>query len=372
MKKILIVANVAKEHILKFHIPIIKRLKQEGWVVHVACSGEEDVPFCDKKWKMSYKRNPISFKTFTGISQLNKIINKENYDVIHCHTPTGGLVGRVAAAGARKHGTKVLYTVHGFHFFKGASFLNWAVFFPIEKILARFTDAIITINSEDYDNALKFGFKTNIEKSNGMGVDLKKFAVEDRERVRSNVRKELGIPDDAVVLIYIAELIKNKNQSFLIDVFEKVKSQHNNLYLMLVGPDHAKGYYQNYAKSKGFEKEVKFLGWRNDCANLLAGADVCTPTSFREGLATNVIEAMAAGVPVTAVDNRGHCDIIKSGENGFMVKQNDADDMAEKILKIINSEELKDKFIKKAHQDVEKYDINQTLQEVLDIYDKYL
>lgn len=128
MKKILIVANVAKEHILKFHVPLIHMLKESGWTVHVACAGEEEIPYCDQQWRMVYERNPLRFATLRGIVQLRRILKREKYDLVHCHTPTGGVVARLAALGLKDRPI-VVYTVHGFHFYKGAPLVNWLVFF---------------------------------------------------------------------------------------------------------------------------------------------------------------------------------------------------------------------------------------------------
>ena len=246
MKKILIVANVAKEHVIKFHIPTIKMLKDDGWLVHVACSGDEKIPYCDKQFKMPYGRSPFSLGTIRAIPQLKRIIESEKYDIVHCHTPTGGFVARVSAISARqKFKTKVIYTAHGLHFFKSAPLLNWLLFFPVEWILSFMTDEIVLINQEDYDNVkrLRFGAKS-IKKINGMGVNNKRFELKNRNRIRLNYRKQFGISESDLVLIYVAELIPNKNQSVLIDALKIVKEQIPNTKLVLVGPDHNDGKLQ--------------------------------------------------------------------------------------------------------------------------------
>ena len=153
MKKILI---VAKEHILKFHVPLIHMLKESGWTVHVACAGEEEIPYCDQQWHMVYERNPVRFATLRGIVQLRRILKREKYDLVHCHTPTGGVVARLAALGLRDKPI-VVYTVHGFHFYKGAPLVNWLVFFPVEWLLSWCTDCIVTIDEEDTPKGCTWG-----------------------------------------------------------------------------------------------------------------------------------------------------------------------------------------------------------------------
>ncbi len=142
MKKILFVANVGKEHILKFHIPTIKKFKEEGWQVDVICAGEDKIPFCDNQIIAKWKRNPFNFALFKGIRQLKKHLKDNYYNVIYCHTPVGGLVARLSAKKTRKLGTNVVYFSHGFHFFKGAPVLNWLLYYPMEKYLAKYTDKI--------------------------------------------------------------------------------------------------------------------------------------------------------------------------------------------------------------------------------------
>jgi glycosyltransferase EpsD len=81
--------------------------------------------------------------------KLKNIIADNDYDIIHCHTPVGGALARIAARNYRKRGTKVIYTAHGFHFFEGSPVKNWILYYPLEKWLSRFTDVLITLNSEE-------------------------------------------------------------------------------------------------------------------------------------------------------------------------------------------------------------------------------
>ena len=365
MKKILFVANVAKEHIIKFHIPTIRMLKEEGWLVDVACSGEEDVPYCDNHFKTSWKRNPFTFKTFKGIKELKAIIKNGEYDIVYCHTPVGGLVARLAAKKARKAGTRVIYFAHGYHFFKGAPLLNWLLYYPIEKILARKTDDIILINREDYEFTERKFKKCTPHLLNGIGANLDRLAIsEDREAIRERYRKELQIPNDATVLIYCAELLKNKNQPYLMRALKMVLDSNPNVYLLLAGMDHCNGEFVEYAKKIGVDGNIRFLGWRDDIANLYVTADICTPTSIREGFGINLIEAMYLRLPVVATDNRGHRTIVKDGENGFLAALNDEEKFAKRILELINDKELYNRIVETAHNSCDKYKGEEVLKEI--------
>lgn len=369
MKKILIVANVAKEHILKFHIPTIKMLKDMGYEVHVACAGKEKVPYCNKQWEMEYERNPFSLKTIKGIKQMKKIIREENYDVVHCHTPTGGLVARIASKDLQqKKQIKVIYTAHGFHFYKGAPIINWLCIFPVEKYLSKFTNILITINEEDYNNVKKYKFKNDITlKLPGVGVNLNKYAIHD-SRIRENYRKELKIPNDAFVLIYVAELIKNKNQVLILNALKIVQNLIPNCYVLFVGPDHTNNKFENYIKANKY-KNVILTGWRNDIPELLNCADCYVASSIREGLGINLIEAMSVGLPVVATNNRGHRDIINNCINGYLVSQNDYKKMADDIINIFQNRELREKFVLNGYKTIQYYSQNNILKKLKKIYE---
>lgn len=185
MKKVLFTATV-DSHILQFHIPYLKMFKEKGYEVHVATNGTEAIPYCDVKHVVSFARSPIKTSNLKAIIQLRKIINENNFEIVHCHTPMGSVVTRIAAKKAKKRGTRVIYTAHGFHFFKGAPMVNWLVFYPVEKYLSKYTDCLITINQEDYELAKrKFKKCKQIELVHGVGVDKSKFDFEMSEREKT-------------------------------------------------------------------------------------------------------------------------------------------------------------------------------------------
>ena len=240
--KVLLVANVAKGHVNKFHIPTIKYLKSKGWQVDVACSLDEDIPFADNVYSMSWKRSPFTFKTLKGIVELYRLLKKNQYDIIYCHTPVGGLVTRFASFPFRKHGLKVVYFAHGLHFFKGSSILSWLLFYPMEKLMAEFTDMFITINDEDYERVKKkFNRHMLVSKTNGIGANFNRLDIKNPEKIRQEYRNKLHIPIRSKVLIYVAEINNNKNQQMLIKVLKNLRSKNLDVYLLLVGPDYLNG-----------------------------------------------------------------------------------------------------------------------------------
>ena len=364
-KKLLLVANVVKEHVLKFHVPTIRYLKEQGWTVDVAASGEEDVPGCDRQIRGVWKRSPFTPDTLRGVMQLRRILKQEHYDIVYCHTPVGALVARLAALGARKRGTKVVYFAHGFHFFTGAPLLNWLLFYPIERLLAHCMDLLITLNDEDYARARRvFPKKLPIAQVPGVGVVFSRLDVEDAVQCRAQLRSEWGIEQDALVLIYVAELIANKNQKMLLEMLQKVKEKRTDTHLVLVGPDHANGHVQQLAQQMGVADSVVFTGWRSDIGACLHAADIAVASSLREGLALNIVEAMYCGLPVVATDNRGHVPILRDGENGFLVHINDSETMAQRVLEIAENPQLREKL---THSDVSRFSADAVSQQIYEI-----
>jgi glycosyltransferase EpsD len=306
-KKALYTATVDL-HILSFHLPYLKMLQEMGYEVHVATNGTAEIPHCDVRHTVSFARSPFKPGNIRAIGQLRKIIDKEQFDLIHTHTPMGGVVTRLAAKGARKRGTKVIYTAHGFHFYKGAPWHYWALFYPIEKYLARYTDVLITINQEDYDRA-KRKFKTRVEYVPGVGIDPKKFDFPFSAADKLKLRKSLGLNKDDFVMVFPAELNKNKNQILLINAMAQLVPKHPNIHLLLPGKDNLNGKYQKIVKTRGLEKNIHFLGYRTDIPKLLKISDLAVSSSLREGLPVNLLEAKYLGITTVATNCRGNGDV---------------------------------------------------------------
>lgn len=366
MKKILFVATVA-EHFYYFHLPCFKFFKENGWRVDVACHGERELPFCDNKYEITIKRSPSDFENFSAYRQLKNIIKKEHYDIIHCHTPMGGVLARLAAKGERKNGTSVIYTAHGFHFYKGAPFLNWAVYYPIEKLMSALSDCIITINDEDFLFAKKHLNAKQTVRINGVGYNSDLF-YKISENEKKELRKKKGYNLDEKILIYVAELNANKNQGMLLHALKLVLQSEKNVRLLLVGADNFNGKYQRLVKELEIMDNVDFLGHREDVCDLVHISDVVVGSSIREGLPVNVMEAMACGLPCVLSDNRGNRTLCENSVNGFVVAQNDNEAMAEKICQIINDDETYSVMSNNTIMLVEKYSKENVLCELKKIY----
>ena len=215
MKKALQVASVASM-IDQFNMENIKILQELGYTVEVAANfdfgntssqnrvNEFKNELMDKNVKsynVLFNRNIFSLSNVNAYKNLKEIIEENEYKIIHCHSPIGGVLTRLAARKARKSGTKVIYTAHGFHFFKGASIINWLIYFPIEWINSFFTDILITINKEDYKLASKIMKSNYVEYVRGIGVDTEKS--KNITFNYSDKRKELGINDKDIILLSV-------------------------------------------------------------------------------------------------------------------------------------------------------------------------
>lgn len=368
MKKVLFTAKV-DSHILNFHIPYLKWFKDKGFEVHVACSGDKEIPYADLKYNLDFDRNPLKPSNLKVYKNLKKAIDENNYDIIHCHTPIGGALTRLAARKARRRGTIVIYTAHGFHFLKGGSKASWAIFYPVEKFLSRYTDCLITINKEDYDLARNNNFKSNnIKIVNGVGVNLNRyFPIEDNAKLRET----LGYKKEDFILIYVAELNANKHQDMAINTIDMLKDKIPNLKLLLVGDGVLREEYKNQINNLNLSENIKMLGQRSDVEELLRISDIAISTSRREGLPRNIMEAMATGLPTIVTNSRGNRDLVSDKVNGYIVYSDEASEIAEKINALYSNPKLRKEFGVKGIELVKQYSLDNVIKDMENIYNEY-
>jgi len=369
VKKILYCATV-DYHFKAFHLPYMKWFKEQGWQVDVASAGEMDLAYTDNKYNISIKRSPFHHSNLKAYQQLKQIIDQNDYDLIHCHTPLGGVLGRLAGRQARKKGTKIIYTAHGFHFCKGSPKLNWLIYYPIEKYLARFTDLLITINQEDFNLAKKHHFQAeHIVKVNGVGVDTNHFKPIDKLN-KLRLKKAFGYKPDDFLLFYAAEFNKNKNHQFLLHSLALIKEKLPNVKLLLAGEGSLLEDSIKLAKQLNIRESVDFLGFRTNIHEILSICDVAVATSLREGLPVNVMEAMSCALPVVAIDNRGHRELVSDSQTGWLLERMDPKVYSNKILILAEVEELTEQFGMNGRKTIiETYSINKVLADLTSIYE---
>lgn len=380
MPRVLFVATVVKTHIMEFHIPYLQMFKDEGWETAVAARNDYEepsdcrIPYCDDYYDIPFARNPLHPSNVEAYKKLKKVIDEGNYDIIHCHTPVGGMLGRFAARHARKRGTKVVYTAHGFHFFKGAPLLNWLVYYPAERWMARYTDDLITINKEDYNRAQNFKAK-RVHYVPGVGIDLEKFAppadAAERQREKDEKRRELMLKSEDFVILSVGELIKRKNHEVVIRAIAQIKQQseetYNRLQYLICGRGVLEQKLKQLAHDLDVEEHVHLLGYRSDICQICHASDLFVFMSFQEGLPVALMEAMACGLPVVCSDIRGNQDLVFDGENGIL-SENTPEAVARYIRTFVNKElELQDDDEERQRK-MQLYDLLSIKEQMYQIY----
>ena len=331
--RILYTATVLS-HICQFHLPHMQHLQEQGWEVHVAAHDNLAVKNglqlknCDKFIEIPFSRSPKSLDNLKAYQQLKELLTREYYDVILCNTPMGGIVTRLAAKKTRKQGTRVIYMAHGFHFYKGSSKKAWLVFYPIEKFMAGYCDLLITINKEDYALAKeRFSKRTKVAHIHGVGVDEKRYHPATEEEQLS-MRKAEGLSAEDFVILCTGELNENKNQKTLISAAALLKDQIPNMKVLLAGNGPKEQELREQIQAESLEGVVKLIGYRTDLEKLVPAVDLVVSCSKREGLGLNLIEAMLCKKPVVASHNRGHDELVKDHQNGFLFHSDDCNNLS--------------------------------------------
>lgn len=344
MKRVLVLASVASM-IDQFNIPNIKLLQEMGYQVDVACNFVEGSTCSDEKIKLlqetldsihvdwyqiDFARNITNIgRNIKAFNQVKKLIKEKRYSFIHCHSPIGGVVGRLAGKITK---TKVIYTAHGFHFYKGALIKNWLIYYPVEKVCSYFTDVLICINREDYELAKRKMKAKKIEYVPGIGVDLKKFGV---RNLNNRKRTELDIPEDKLWVLSVGELIPRKNHEKLI----RAIASFEDVFLTIAGKGDLFEDYQKLINELNIHERVKLLGFRTDISELCESADVFAFPSLQEGLPVALMEAMACRKPVICSNIRGNTDLVENNKGGYLFDPNSVEEI-ENALKKIKSSDL--------------------------------
>lgn len=382
LKKVLIVASVIS-FIEWFNKENVEFLQNElGCEVHIACNFDymEDTDVQrTKKYiekvssegivlhNIHFTRNPVSKENIKAYKQLKKIINSTGFDLIHCHTPAVSVLTRLAAKEARKRGTVVMYTCHGFHFHNTSSKKNWIVYYPVEKYLSRFCDYIVTINKEDFQRAKTFHAE-NVRYIPSVGVDINKIM---NMKVDKAAKKEsIGVPADKVLIFSAGELTERKNHEVIIRALAKINNP--NVYYAIAGKGPLKDYLSDLADKLGLADNVILLGFRTDVFELYHAADISAFPSKIEGLGLAGVEAMAAGIPLVSSNVHGILDYVIDGKTGYAVSPNDVDGFAKAIKKLVDDSDLRERMREDCLKAVAPFEINNALNVMWKIYDEIL
>lgn len=372
MKRVLLTATV-QSHIVQFHKPLIDVLHNAGYEVHVAAKdnlAEKNglkLDFVERVFDVPFSRSPRSSDNIKAYRRLKDIIETEHYDIIHCNTPMGGIVTRLAAKKVRKNGTLVFYTAHGFHFYQGAPIKNWIIYYPIEKYMALLCDKVITIAKEDYRIA-KRKFKTQVCHIHGVGVDSGRYHSFNKQEVMA-LREKMNLKPDDFCVLCIGELNDNKNQIVLLKSISKLVDRYPNIRVLLAGNGPKELLLKKYISSNGLSNNVSMLGYRTDLETITPAIDLLVSCSKREGLGLNVIEAMLCKKPVIVSINRGHKELVRDTTNGFLFLPTDTETLSEKIEWMINHESERNQMGAIGYKVAHHYNFEAVKKELKDIYE---
>lgn len=351
-----------------FFEDFIKQLVSAGHTVDIATNEKDSkVPECYRKmgcriFPLECTRSPLKKGTFVTIKQIRQLLDKEKYDIVHCHTPIAAMCTRLAAGKARKRGTKVMYTAHGFHFCKSAPLVNWLVYFPIEWVCSFMTDVLLTMNNEDYTFAKKHMHAKKIRYVPGVGIDTDKFSGELSDRTQK--RKEIGADENKVLLISVGELSKNKNHEIIIKALKNI----DNAEYIVAGRGDEEENLKKLADELKMADRVHFLGYRNDIAELYSVSDINVFPSHREGLPVALMEAMASGLPVICSKIRGNVDLVVNGKGGYLCNPSDESDFAERIRLLIENRDLARQMGEFNKEYIKTFSIENVLKVMNNIY----
>ncbi len=314
---------------------------------------------------IDFVRNPFCFQNIKAYKQLLKLLKEEKYDVIHCNSPIGGVLGRLCGKIAKV--PKIIYTAHGFHFYKGAPLINRTLFKWAEMVLAHFTDIIITINKEDYQAAQKFKLRNNGKVYYIPGIGIDTSSIKQANPKREEILKSIGASHDSIILISVGELNKNKNNEVIIKALGKFKNLK--IHYLLCGLGDKKDELYTLAKDYGLEKNVHFFGYRTDIPELLKSCDIFVMPSYREGLSRSLMEAMSAGLPCVVSKIRGNVDLIENGKGGYLCNPNNINEFAKSIKKLSNSTSIRNIMRINNLNLITNFSIENVKKEIKNIYE---
>ncbi|MBP1934981.1 glycosyltransferase family 4 protein [Ammoniphilus resinae] len=363
--KILYVTTVSDT--MGFFTSHINMLLEEGHTVDMACNigkpiNQELIDLGCNAYNIEFSRSPVNPSNIVAYKNLKKLIIEKGYDVVHTHTPVASVCVRLACKKLKN--VRVMYTAHGFHFYKGAPLQNWLIYYSIEKWLSKYTDVLITINQEDFQRAKK-SFKAGaIEYLPGVGIDINKFnnvAVDKAEK-----RRELGLPKDSFVVLSVGELNKNKNHETIIKAIAQLGNSE--IYYVICGLGPLEGNLKRLANELGLGDRVKLLGFRKDINEIFKASDIFVFPSFREGLSVALMESMACGLPVVCSHIRGNSDLIHNNKGGFLIESSDVSGFAEAINNITDSKKLRLTYGQYNTEIIQGFNMTNVLQKLKKIY----
>lgn len=376
MPKILFVTTIALS-IRGGLLPLARHFRGLGWKVDAMAQGVSECTQClenfDQVHDVNFSRNPLSPRNMLTVpSTIRKVVEENNYDLVHVHTPVAAFVLRYALRNWRQSGGRVVYTAHGFHFHPHGSWINNQIFSSLEKLAGKWTDHLIVINGTDHQAALQMQLvpEDHLHYIPGIGVDIQRVsAISVSQTDIHNLHQELGITDKEPLFVMAAEFRRIKHQNHVIDALSRMKNQ--NAHVAFAGNGALLEQMKAYAVQKGVADRTHFLGFRSDIPILFHASRAVLLCSQFEGLPLSVIEALSMGIPVVGTSVRGTRDLLGNSV-GILVPPADAGALADSLDWIITHPDESLAIGKSAQSTVHQYDVNNIVDHHDHLYRKVL
>jgi glycosyltransferase involved in cell wall biosynthesis len=362
MNKLLMVTTVPST-LRSFLLPFADRFRSQGWQVDaMACgvSAAECQAGFDRVWEVEWSRNPLDPRNLLAAPQIiRELVSREQYQIVHVHTPVAAFVTRYALKDIRHHlKTSVIYTAHGFHFHPGGNRVKNAVFLNLEKLAGNWTDYLVTINHQDKQAAIAHRLlpPDRCRYMPGIGVDLSYYnrdAVPDA--AVNQVRKELNIEPDRQLLLSVAEFTPRKHHVDAIEAFAKL--DRSDVHLAFAGSGPLMDSMQQLADRLGVADRIHFLGNRQDIPVLMKAASANILVSEQEGLPRSILESLALGTPTIGTKIRGTQDLLLNG-CGLLVDVGDVDGLAAAMTWVLDRPEEAAKMSKLGFERISTYNLD--------------
>lgn len=338
MEKQILILATAGGFLDKFEKENVRILQRRGYTVHYAANLREKHYLFDESeirdmgvvlHHVDIARSPFMKQNYDQVyPQLKEIVKKNHICAVHCHTPVGGVLGRLLGRHF-KNRINVIYTAHGFHFYKGAPFVNNSIYYTVERYLAPYTDQLVVINAEDYLSAKRLHLREGgqVYRIPGTGLNRERFQpLSTEERVQ--YRRDLGIRDEEFFLVSVGELNANKNHIVVLQALQKLKLHKEKIPHIrygICGDGFLAEELRKKVQEMGLSDIVTFYGYRTDVEKVLGCANASVFPSKREGLGMAGLESLAMGIPVIAADNRGTREYMHHKKNGYVCSAKDVD-----------------------------------------------
>ena len=282
------------------------------------------------------------FYDLLALFSLYRLFAKEKPTIVHTHTSKAGFLGRVAAKGAGI--PIIIHTPHGHVFFGYFGAFKTKIFIFLERLASRITDKIVALTHGEKEDYLffKIADKEKFVVINS-GIELEKFK-ELPFPLKQDFKKELGIPQNALIVGTVGRLVPVKGLKFLIEAAREIISRYPNTFFVFTGDGYLRRDLEKRASDLGIKENVVFLGWRNDAAKIISVTDIFVLPSLNEGMGKVLAEAMALGKPIVASNVGGIPDLVIHGKNGFLVPSKNSRELAKYIQILLEDKEKREKM----------------------------